>query len=45
MPHVTWDAIGIAQYNFMKSKMAAMHIALALVNLHLKTLETELKRF
>ena len=28
MLHVTCDAIGIAQYHFLKSKMAAMYFAL-----------------
>ena len=51
MLHVTYDVIGIAQYHFLKSKMAAMHFALYqnfklfLVNLYWKALETELKRF
>ena len=51
MLHVTCDVIGIAQYHFLKSKMAAMYFALYqnlklfLVNLYWKTLETELKRF
>ena len=51
MLHVTFDFIGIALYNFLKSKMAAMYFALDqnlklfLVNLYWKTLETELKRF
>ena len=51
MLHVTCDVIGIAQYQFLKSKMAAMYFALYqnlklfLVNLYWKTLETELKRF
>ena len=41
----------LAQYHFLKSKMAAMYFALYqnlklfLVNLFCKTLETELKRF
>ena len=48
---VTCDVIGIAQYHFLKSKMAAMYFALYqnlklfLVHLYWKTLETELKRF
>ena len=48
---MTCDVIGIAQYHFLKSKMAAMYFALYqnfklfLVNLYWKTLETELKRF
>ena len=48
MLHVTCDVIGIAQYHFLKSKMAAMYFALyqnlgiCLVNLYWKTLETEL---
>ena len=51
MLHVTCDVIDIAQYHFLKSKMAAMYFALYqnlklfLVNLYWKTLETELKRF
>ena len=51
MLHVTYDVIGIAQYYFLKSKMAAMYFALYqtfklfLVNLYWKTLEAELKRF
>ena len=51
MLHVTYDVIGIAQYHFLKSKMAAMYFALYqnfkhfLVNLYWKTLVTELKRF
>ena len=51
MLHVTCDVIGIAQYHFLKFKMAAMYFAfyrnfkLFLVNLYWKTLETELKRF
>ena len=51
MLHVTCDVIGIVQYHFFKSKMAAMYFALYqnlklfLVNLYWKTLETELKRF
>ena len=51
MLHVTCDVIGIAQYNFLKSSMAAMYFATLskfkafLVNLYWKTLETELKRF
>ena len=51
MFHVTYDVIDIAQYHFLKSKMAAMYFALYqnfkrfLVNLYWKTLETELKRF
>ena len=28
MLHVTCDVIGIAQYHFLKSKMAAMHFAI-----------------
>ena len=49
MLHVTCDVIGIAQYHFLKSKMAAMYFALYrnfklfLVNLYWKMLETELK--
>ena len=48
---VICDVIGIAQYHFLKSKMAAMYFALYqnfklfLSNLYWKTLETELKRF
>ena len=51
MLHVTSDVIGIAQYHFLKPKMAAMYFAryqnfkLFVVNLYWKTLETELKRF
>ena len=51
MLHVNCDFIVIAQYHFLKSKMAAMYFALYqnlksfLVNLYWKTLETELKRF
>ena len=51
MLHVTCDAIGIAQYHFLKSKMAAMYFALYqkfklfLVNLYWETLEKELKQF
>ena len=51
MLHVTCDVIGIAQYHFLKPKIATMYFALYenfklfLVNLYLKTLETELKRF
>ena len=51
MLHVTCDVIGIAQYHFLKSKMAVMYFALYrnfnlfLVNLYWKTLKTELKRF
>ena len=51
MLHVTCDVIDIAQYHFLKSKMAAMYFALYqnlklfLVNLYWKTSETELKRF
>ena len=51
MLHVTCDVIGIAQYHFLKSKMAAMYFALYqnfklfLVNLYWKTLETELNGF
>ena len=51
MLHVICDVIGIAQYHFLKSKMAAMYFALYQnlklfkVNLYWKTLETELKRF
>ena len=51
MLHVTCDVIGIAQYHFLKSKMAAMYFPLCqnlklfLVNLHLKTLKAELKQF
>ena len=46
MLHVTYDVIGIAQYHFLKSKIAAMYFALYqnfklfLVNLYWKTLET-----
>ena len=48
MLHVTCDVIGIAQYHFLKSKMAAMYFAhqifkLFLVNLFWKALVTELK--
>ena len=48
---MTCDVIGIAQYHFLKSKMAAMYFAsfqnlkLFLVNFYWKMLETELKRF
>ena len=48
--HVIYDVIGIAQYNLLKSKMAAkyfvlcQHFKLFQVDLRLKTLETELKR-
>ena len=51
MLHVTCDVIVIAQYHFLKCKMAAMYYALCqylelfLVNLHLKTLKAELKLF
>ena len=51
MLHVTYDVVGIAQYHFLKSKMAAMYFALYQnfklfsVNLYWKTLETELKGF
>ena len=51
MLHVICEVIGIAQYHFFKSKMAAMYFAryqnlkLFLVNLSWKTFETELKRF
>ena len=51
MLHVIFDVIGIAQYRFFKSKMAAMYFALYqnfkhfLVNLYWKALEIELKRF
>ena len=51
MLHVGYGVIGIAQYHFLKSKMAAMYFALYqnfklfLVNLCWKTLETELKGF
>ena len=51
MLHVTYDVIGIAHHQFLKSKMAAMYFALYqnlklfLVNLYWKTLETELKQF
>ena len=51
MLHVTCDVIDITQYHILKSKMAAMYFALCqnlklfLVNLHLKTLKTVLKRF
>ena len=45
MLHVTCDVKGIAQYHFLKSKMAAMYFQLFLVHLYWKTLETELKRF
>ena len=51
MLHVTCEVIGIVQYHFLKSKMAAMYFALYqnlnffCVNLYWKTLETELKRF
>ena len=46
MLHVACDVIGVAQYHFLKSKMAAMcfalyqHFKLFLVNLYWKTLET-----
>ena len=48
MLRVTCDVIGIAQYHFLKSKMAAMYFALYqnfklfLVNLSWKTLEIAL---
>ena len=48
---MTCDIIGIAQYHFLKSKMAAMYFALYqafklfLVNLYWKMLEAELKWF
>ena len=48
---MTFDVIGIAQYHFLKSKMAAMYFALFqnlklfLVNLYWKMFETEQKRF
>ena len=51
MLHVTCDVIGIVQYHFLKSKMAAMYFALCQnlklfsVNLYLKTLKAELKQF
>ena len=51
MSDVTYDVIDIAQYHFLKSKMAAMlfalyrNVKLFLINLNWKTLETELKRF
>ena len=51
MLHVTCDVIGIAQYHFLKPKMAVIYFApyqnlkLLLVNLYWKTLETELERF
>ena len=51
MLNVTYDVIGIAQYHFLKSKMAAMYfviyqnLKLFLINLYWETLETELKRF
>ena len=51
MMHVTCDVIGIAQYHFLKFKIAAMYFALYqnfklfAVNLYWKTLETEPKRF
>ena len=47
MLHVTYDVICIAQYHFLKFKMAAMYFALYqnfklfLVNLYWKTLKTE----
>ena len=48
---MTYDVTAIAQYHFLKSKMAAMYFALYqnfklfLVNLYWEMLETELKRF
>ena len=51
MLHVTSDVIDIAQYHFLKSKMAAMYFALYqnlklfLINLYWKTIETGLKWF
>ena len=51
MWHVTCDVIGIAQYHFLKSKMAAMYFALYqnfklfFVNFFWKTLETALNGF
>ena len=48
---MTSDVIGIAQYHFFKSKMAAKYFALYqnlklfLVELYLKTLKAELKQF
>ena len=52
MLYVTCDVISIAQYHFLKSKMAAamyfalyQNLKLFLVNFYWKTLETELKRF
>ena len=51
MLHVSCDVIGIAQYHFLKFKMAAMcfalyqNLKLFLANLYWKMLETELKRF
>ena len=49
MLHVTCDVIGIAQYHFLKSKMAAMYFALYqnlklfLVNLYWKTFRNRTK--
>ena len=49
MLHGTCDVIGIAQYHFLKSKMAAIYFALYqnlklfFVNLYWKTFETDLK--
>ena len=49
MLHVTCDVIGIAQYHFLKSKMAAMYFALCqnlklfLVNLYWKTFRNRTK--
>ena len=51
MLYVTCDINGIAQYHFLKSKMAAIYFALYqnlklfLVNWYWKTLETKLKWF
>ena len=51
MLHVTYYVIGIAQYHFLKSKMAAIYFALYqnfklfLINMYWKMLETELKWF
>ena len=48
---MTFDVVDIAQYHFLKSKMAAMYSSICqtlkpfLVNLHQKTLEIELKQF
>ena len=49
MLHVTYDVIGIAQYHFLKSKMAAMYFAfyqnfkLILVNFVLENIRNRTK--